>query len=171
MSSSQSNRYYAMLIATLGIFSAGPAFAICTSQGLELMQHLNGSWRGRGTVQPIGGAPERITCRIAYASEGYGAIRQNIECAGTDYKFAASSHVTCEGNTVIGVFEEKVANNTGSVKGFIDGSNLKIEAESPNFKGHFNVKFTSETNHSVQITQFDPAQGRQAVVASLQLTR
>jgi hypothetical protein len=171
MPSPHSTRARAILVAALGIFSVGPASAMCTNQGMELIQHLNGAWRGRGTVQPIGGAPERIACRITYSSEGSDRIRQNIECAGTDYKFAASSQVTCAGNTVVGSFEEKVANNTGSVKGFIDGSNLKIEAESPNFKGHFNVKFLSETNHSVQITQFDPALGRQSVVASLQLTR
>lgn len=171
MSLYERTRYHAMLVAALGIFYAGPASAICTNQGLELMQHLNGPWHGRGSVQPIGGAPERITCRISYASEGADRLRQNIECAGTDYKFAASSHVTCEGNTIVGTFEEKVANNSGSVRGFIDGSNLKIEAESPNFKGHFNVRFISEANHSVQITQFDPAQGRQVTVASLQLTR
>lgn len=79
--------------------------------------------------------------------------------------------MTCEGNIIVGTFEEKVANNSGRVKGYIDGTTLRIEAQSPNFQGHFNVKFISEANHSVQITQFDPAQGRQVTVASLQLTR
>lgn len=160
------------LIAAAAMALAGsPAFALCSSQGLELMKSLDGSWRGKGAVTPIGGAPEFIACRISYSMGGGNVIHQVIACAGTDYKIEAASRVMCEGNRVEGSFEEKVAHNTGHVTGSISGNHLNIEADSPAFKGNFNVTFKAAGSHLVAITQFDPAKGRQVPVASIQLTR
>jgi hypothetical protein len=159
------------LIAATALFAGSPAFALCSSQGLDLMKSLDGSWRGKGAVTPIGGAPERISCRISYSMPAGDVINQVIACAGTDYKIEASSRVKCDGNKVEGAFEEKVAHNTGHVTGSISDSHLNIEADGPSFKGHFNVTFKAAGSHLVAITQFDPAKGRQVPVASIQLTR
>jgi hypothetical protein len=158
------------LIAAVAL-AGSPAFALCSSQGLDLMKSLDGSWRGKGAVTPIGGAPEFIACRISYSMGGGNVIHQVIACAGTDYKIEAASRVTCEGNRVEGMFEEKVAHNTGHVTGSISSNHLTIEADSPNFKGNFNVTFKAAGSHLVAITQFDPAKGRHVPVASIQLTR
>ena len=93
--------------AALASLPAAPAFAICTSQGLELMRNLNGAWRGKGAVTPIGGSPEFVSCRISYAMAAADVINQVIACAGTDYKLEASSQVTCDGNRLEGWFEER----------------------------------------------------------------
>ena len=55
-----------ILIAScvVAALSASPALAICSVQGLELMRNLNGPWRGKGAVTPIGGMPEFVSCRI-----------------------------------------------------------------------------------------------------------
>ncbi|MBI4723951.1 MAG: hypothetical protein HY765_02820 [Rhodomicrobium sp.] len=135
------------------------------------MKNLNGQWRGKGAVTPIGGSPEFISCRISYSMPGDSIIRQVIACAGTDYKIEASSQGTCEGNLLEGAFEEKIAHNTGRVSGSISGNHLTIEADGPSFKGNFNVTFKGGTNHLVAITQFDSAKGRQVPVASIQITR
>jgi len=157
--------------AALALASASPAFALCSTQGLELMKSLDGSWKGKGAVTPIGGSPERIACRISYALAGGDKINQFITCAGAAWKIEAASRVTCTGNRVEGLFEEKVAHNTGAVTGSIDGNQLVFEADSPNFRGNFHVTFKETGSHIVAITQFDSAKGRHVPVASIQLTR
>jgi hypothetical protein len=157
--------------AALLAAGTGQAQAICSSQGQDLMKSLNGSWRGRGAVTPIGGAPERVNCRVSYNLEGQDRINQVVACAGTDYKIEASSRVTCGGTRVDGSFLEKIGNNTGRVTGDISGDRLNIELDGPSFKGRFNVLFQGEAKHTVSITQFDPGKGRHVPVASMQLAR
>lgn len=171
MKSSKTIRLLIASSAALAAISASPAFAICTAQGLGLMRNLNGAWRGRGAVTPIGGSPEFVSCRITYAMVSADVINQVIACAGTDYKLEALSQVTCDGNRLEGWFEDRTAHMTGRVSGDIDGTSLFIEADSPGFKGNFRVTFKSETDHLVSITQADHATGRQIPVASIKLTR
>ncbi len=161
----------AFAVASTALIAASPAFAICSAQGLELMRNLAGSWRGKGAVTPIGGAPEFIACRISYSMGGPDIILQVVACAGSDYKLEASSRVTCQGNRLEGLFEENVAHSTGLVQGSISGNHLTIEAQSPIFKGNINVTFHGASDHVVAITQFDSARGRQVPVASMQLKR
>jgi hypothetical protein len=151
-------------------FSAGLASAACSSDALALIKNLDGSWRGSGTVQPIGGAKERISCRVDYKANG-ARVSQKISCAGTDYKFDAGANVACEGTALSGTWEEKVANNTGSVSGDIQGKRLNIQVDGPNFKGRFAVSVDSRSKHSLTITQFDPGAGRHVPVATVALSR
>src|SRR5271166_3643240 len=165
MKSTLSRRSLILASAALTLLTAAsPAFAICTTQGLDLMRNLNGLWRGKGAVTPIGGSPEFVTCRISYAMAGPDVIDQEIACAGTDYKIEAASRVTCNGNLLEGVFEEKAGHTTGRVSGTISGNYLFIEADSPGFKGNFKVTFKSETDHLVSITQASYATGIQVPV-------
>jgi hypothetical protein len=159
----------AISAAAMGL-AAGAASAACSSDAQELIKNLNGSWRGGGTVQPIGGAKERISCRVDYQAAG-SRISQKIACAGTDYKFDADARVSCEGSSVSGTWTEKVANNTGSVSGDIQGKRLNIEVDGPNFKGRFAVHVDSRSKHSLTITQFDPGAGRHVPVATIALSR
>jgi hypothetical protein len=148
-----------------------PAHAICTAQGLELMRNLNGAWRGKGAVTPIGGSPEFVSCRISYAMVAADVINQVIACAGTDYKLEASSQVTCQGNLLTGWFEERAGHTGGKVSGTISGNHLFIEAESPSFTGNFKVTFKGENDHLVSINQAAHATGILVPVASIKLTR
>ncbi|MGC2628928.1 MAG: hypothetical protein WA265_03110, partial [Rhodomicrobium sp.] len=157
--------------AALAVIAATPALAICTAQGLDLMRNLNGAWRGKGAVTPIGGSPEFVSCHISYAMAAADVINQVIMCAGTDYKLEASSQVTCDGNKLEGWFEDRTAHLTGRVSGDISGNYLLIEADSAGFKGNFRVTFKNENDHLVSITQADHATGRQVPVASIKLTR
>jgi hypothetical protein len=147
-----------------------PAQAACNSQGLALINNLKGNWRGSGTVKPIGGAEERISCRVRYDTSGE-RVDQKISCAGTDYKFDAGADVSCDGDNVSGIWNEKVANNTGRIKGKISGDRMSIDVDGPNFQGRFAVKVSGASSHSLTITQFDPAAGRFVPVATVALTR
>ena len=149
---------------------AEAASAECSEQASTLIKKLEGSWRGSGTVKPIGGAQERISCRVRYNTSGGSKIAQSISCAGTDYRFEASANVACNGDGVSGSWSESVANNTGTASGKINGEKLTIEVVGPNFQGNFNVQVTG-AKHALTITQFDPAAGRAVPVATVVLTK
>jgi hypothetical protein len=169
-------RYLSSSLAGLAIAlsamvaGTSPAAAACNAQAQSLLNDLKGAWRGSGTVKPIGGAQERISCRVDYRTTGP-RVSQKISCAGTDYKFDASADVSCENNNVSGTWTEKVANNTGRVKGNINGKRMNIEVEGPNFQGRFAVKINGSSRHSLTITQFDPGVGRHVPVAEVSLRR
>jgi hypothetical protein len=146
------------------------ALADCSEQASSLIKKLEGSWRGSGDVKPIGGAKERISCRVRYNTSGGSKIAQNISCAGTDYRFEANANVACTGDAISGSWSESVANNTGTATGKINGDRLSIEVTGPNFQGFFNVQVTGG-KHSLTITQFDPAAGRAVPVATVALSK
>ncbi len=159
------------LIAAVVLASgASSASANCSLQGSQLIKSLNGAWKGGGSVTPIGGGREPISCRISY-SGGTDSLEQKLICAGTDYRITATSNVTCSGGNISGRWLEQIANNTGSVTGGIGGNYLNLEVDGPNFKGRFAVNFMSENKHTVTITQFDPALGRHVPVATINLSR
>lgn len=158
------------VIAVANGASISLAAADCSQQAQSLIKNLNGAWRGSGTVKPIGGAEERISCRVNYAG-ATAHVSQKISCAGTDYKFEASAEVNCSGDTVSGNWTEKVANNTGGVNGTISGDKLNIEVDGPNFKGRFAIKVTGSSKQTLTITQFDPGAGRYVAVATIALSR
>jgi hypothetical protein len=148
---------------------ANGAAADCSEQATSLIKKLDGSWHGSGTVKPIGGSQERVSCRVRYRTAG-GKVDQNISCAGTDYRFEAAANVACTGDSISGSWSESVANNTGSASGKISGDRMSIEVNGPNFQGHFNVQVTG-TRHALTITQFDPSAGRNVPVASVSLSK
>lgn len=157
---------FAVCALALGMNAAS---AECSEQASSLIKKLDGSWRGSGTVKPIGGTEERISCRVRYRTSG-SKVEQNISCAGTDYRFEAAADVSCNDNSISGSWSESVANNTGSASGKISGDRLSIEVTGPNFNGHFNVQVTG-ARHSLTITQFDPGAGRNVPVASVSLSK
>ncbi len=160
---------FAAATLAMGLY-ASPAMAACNANAQDLIKRLNGAWRGSGTITPIGGAEERISCRINYKTSGP-RVSQNISCAGTDYKIDAGADVSCDGNKVAGTWIEKVANNTGRIKGDIDGNRLSIDVDGANFQGRFAVKVTGSSKHSLTITQFDPSAGRHVPIATIALKR
>jgi hypothetical protein len=163
-------------IATAGIallmagISASGANAACATDAQSLLNSLQGAWRGAGEVQPIGGAKERISCRVNYRTSG-GRIAQQISCAGTDYKIDAGADVSCDNTSVSGTWNEQIANNTGRITGNIRGQTLNLEVKSANFNGRFNVKFIAANRHTLTITQFDPGAGRHVPVATISLRK
>ncbi len=150
--------------------SASAANAGCEASAQSLLDSLKGDWKGLGIVQPIGGAKERISCRVHYRTSG-SKIAQQISCAGTDYKIDAGANVSCEGSNVTGTWNEEIAKNTGRVTGNIRGKNLNLDVKGPNFTGHFNVKFTASNRHTLTITQFDPSAGRHMPIATISLRK
>jgi len=149
---------------------ANTAAAACSDQAASLIKKLEGSWRGNGTVKPIGGAQERLSCRVRYQGSG-AKVSQNISCAGSDYRFEANANITCNDDSVSGSWSESVANNTGNASGKISGGErMNIEVTGPNFSGRIAVQ-VSGPRHTLAITQFDPGAGRHVPIASVSLTK
>jgi hypothetical protein len=160
------------LVAAAVVFAQSPAHAECSGEGAQLIKTLSGSWRGNGSVTPIGATTRQpINCRISYSSSASDKLKQQIKCSATDYKIEASTDVSCDGKSVSGSWKEQIANNTGSVAGSIGPNFLKLEVDGPNFKGRFSVNFASGGKHTVTITQFDPEKGRHVAVATITLVR
>ncbi len=154
--------------AVMALIGAPAAQASCNSAGVQLIDRLEGRWKGTGTVTPLGGQPERILCRISYTkTRGGHGVRQNINCAGTDYRIRASADVRCNGARISGRWTEQTASNTGRVQGKLADRRLRASFEGPNFKGRLAVDFVSRSRHSVTISQFDPAKGRHVPVAEV----
>lgn len=159
----------AVAVFGFGVGAAPAVAAGCNSQASGLIKNLEGQWRGSGTVTPIGGAQGRISCRVGYNSSG-DKVGLKISCKGADYNFEATADVQCSEASLSGSWEEKVANNTGSVSGKIAGSKLGLDVNGPNFQGRIALNVASAAKHSLTITQFDPAAGRQVPVASVALS-
>ena len=163
----------AMLAAAVAVLAGMPAAqAACEASATKLIDRLKGSWRGSGTVTPIGGQSERILCRVSYAkTRGGHGLRQNINCAGTDYRIKASANVRCNGNSISGVWSENIANNTGRINGRLEGQRLRATFKGPNFEGRLSVNFSNRGRHGVTISQFAPAKGRYVPVAEISLRK
>jgi len=166
-------RVFVWVAAVAGMVIVGPstAHAACAPEGRKLIDRLSGNWRGTGTVTPIGGQPERILCRISYAKTGGSGVRQNIRCAGTDYRIEASANVRCNGTSISGLWSENIANNTGRISGRLEGQRLRASFKGPNFEGRLSVSFARAGRHTVTISQFDPAKGRHVPVAEVSLRK
>ena len=88
----------AILLVSLATSSAFSASA-------NPFEKLKGNWSGSGTVDPLKGNPERVSCRATYKVEG-AAVTQSMRCAGTEYKFDAHSNLTYEGGKISGAWNE-----------------------------------------------------------------
>ena len=77
---------------------------------------LKGYWSGGGTVNPLRGNAEKVSCRVTYIVKG-NSVAQNMRCAGTDYKFATRSKLTYKAGRISGSWSETTYSAAGSVSG------------------------------------------------------
>jgi hypothetical protein len=132
-------------------------------------EKLNGNWSGGGTVSPLKGSPERVGCRATYRVEG-AAVMQNMRCAGTDYKFYASSSLTYEGGRISGSWSENTRNVAGSVSGTASGNSVRARISGDKFSGRVSIN-VSGSRHTINIVEYDEGSGAYRPVASVSLHR
>ncbi|MDH3581207.1 MAG: hypothetical protein OEM91_11350 [Hyphomicrobiales bacterium] len=130
---------------------------------------LAGSWRGDGTLEPLGGDAERVVCRAKYdVSEA--AVTQTIICAGTDYKINAVSNLTYSGGTLTGSWKEKNYGAGGGASGSVKGGRIYLRISGESFNARMSIDM-SDDQHTVTIKQFNAGNGEYRHVASLNLAR
>lgn len=156
----------------LGGLLATAFIAIAGLQGPALANpfaELSGSWKGDGTLEPLGGDAERVVCRAKYdvAAE---TVTQTIICAGTDYKINAVSNLTYSGGELSGSWNEKNYGASGGASGSVKGDTIYVRISGESFNARMSINM-SDDQHTVTIKQFNAGNGEYRHVASLNLAR
>lgn len=130
---------------------------------------LKGYWTGGGTVTPMKGNAEKVSCKVTYIVAG-SAVSQNMRCAGTDYKVNTSSKLTYSGGKISGSWNESTYSAAGSVSGTAKGSVVHARISGDKFSGRMSIN-VSGSRHTINIVQLDNKTGAYRPVASVSLHR
>lgn len=130
---------------------------------------LKGSWRGSGTLSPLGGNQERVSCRATYSVSGSSAS-QTMSCAGTDYKVTTNASLKVSGGSLSGSWSESATGASGSVSGTAKNGKIRARISGAQFNGLMSINVAGGS-HSISITQFDAGSGRYRSVASVSLRK
>lgn len=132
-------------------------------------KQLDGSWTGSGTVTPLKGSPENVSCDIAYKTQG-ALVTQNVRCAGANHKFAATLELTMEDGRIDGAWREQVRGASGGVSGTANGSSIRARLSSQTFDGRMRIDVAGPT-HTIEIVQREEGSGAYRPVASIAMHR
>jgi hypothetical protein len=130
---------------------------------------LKGYWTGGGTVTPIKGNAEKVSCKVTYNVAG-SSVSQSMRCAGTDYKVSSSSKLTYTGGKISGSWSESTYSAAGKVSGTAAGSTVHAAISGDKFSGRMSIN-VSGSRHTINIVQFDKGSGAYRPVASVALHR
>jgi hypothetical protein len=165
-------RLFSLLVGTLmSVFSpALPVVVLAAPAALaNPYQKLNGSWTGGGTVTPLKGNPEKVSCDMVYKTNGI-SVTQSVRCAGADHKFAATLELNYEGGRIEGAWREKVRGASGGVSGTANGSSIRARLTGQAFTGRMRID-VAERTHTIEIVQRDEGSGAYRPVASITMHR
>jgi hypothetical protein len=130
---------------------------------------LKGYWSGGGTVTPVKGNAERVSCKVTYNVAGP-SVSQNMRCAGTDYKVNTSSKLNYNGGKISGSWSESTYDAAGSVSGTASGNTVHAVISGDKFSGRMSIN-VSGSSHTINIVQLDPKSGSYRQAASVSLHR
>lgn len=153
---------------------AGSAFgASATPVSANAFNKLKGSWRGGGVVSPVGGASEKVACRVSYGVAG-ASVTQSITCAGTDYRINANAKLKLSSGRSVGKVSGSWRENTYNVGGGANGSystnRINVFISGEKFSGRMTINIRGRS-HTVSITQFDAGTGKYTNMANISLRR
>jgi hypothetical protein len=130
---------------------------------------LKGYWTGGGTVSPVNGKPEKVSCHVTYNVAG-SAVSQIIRCAGTDYKINTSAKFNYSGGKISGSWNESTYDASGGVSGTAKGNTVHARISGDKFSGRMSINISGK-GHSINIVQFDKNSGAYRPVANVSLRR
>jgi hypothetical protein len=156
-------------VLTAAILLVSLATSSAISASANPFEKLKGNWSGSGTVDPLKGKPERVSCRATYKVEG-AAVTQSMRCAGTEYKFDAHSSLTYEGGRISGAWNETVHAAAGGVSGTANGNSVRARISGDKFSGRMSIN-VSGSQHTINIVQYDQSSAAYRPVASVSLHR
>ena len=112
-------------VPLLALLTAAMATAPAHATNFE---QLTGEWSGWGVLRLSGGEHERVKCIAVYRARGGSALSQNLRCASASLRLNALVELTRSGENILGRWEEKVFQTSGTVGGAAhsNGFNLKI---------------------------------------------
>ncbi len=148
---------------------ASSASAASTKAGGNPFDQLKGYWRGGGTMTPMNGKPEKVSCRVTYNVAG-SAVTQTMNCAGTDYKVNTTSKFNYNGGKISGSWNESTYSATGGVSGTAKGNTVHARISGDKFSGRMSISVSGK-GHTINIVQFDQGSGAYRPVANVSLRR
>ena len=156
------------------VLLAGSTFgASTTSANANAFNKLKGAWRGGGIVSPVGGASEKVACRVRYGVAG-ASVTQSITCAGTDYRINASAKLKLSSSRgdgkVSGSWRENTYNVGGGANGSYSSNRINVFISGEKFSGRMTISVRG-SRHTVSITQFDAGTGKYTNMANISLRR
>jgi hypothetical protein len=122
---------------------------------------LKGYWTGGGTLSPVQGNAEKVSCRVIYSVDGP-SVAQTIRCAGTDYKVNTRSKLTYSGGKISGSWSESTYDAAGSVSGTAQGNTVYAVIDGAKFAGRMSIN-VSGSSHTINIQQLDNSGGYRSV--------
>jgi hypothetical protein len=149
---------------------ASPAEAAAPkAMGGNPFDQLKGYWKGGGTVTPMNGKSEKVSCRVTYNVAG-SAVSQTMRCAGTDYKINTSTKLTYKGGKISGSWNESTYDANGGVSGTANGNTIHARINGDKFSGRMSINISGK-GHSINIVQLDKGSGAYRPVANVSLRR
>ena len=142
----------ALVASGMVVSHSDTAWAKKSKSSAGTFKNLKGWWKGGGRVKPKGSSSERLSCRATYKVSGGGkSMRQVIRCAGTDYKFRATSNLRIKKNgRVSGSWSESVYGKSGSAYGRVRGNKVYVSLRGGGSKGSMTITMRGR-KHSVYI--------------------
>jgi hypothetical protein len=156
----------ALIVAVLG---AGSTVSPIHAGAANPYKQLDGSWSGGGTVTPLEGNPEKVSCTATYKTEGV-AVTQNVRCAGVEHQFSANFKLTVEGGKISGAWTEQLNDASGGLSGTASGRSIRARLSGQKFAGRMSIN-VSDQRHTISIVQLDRGSGAYRPVASVSLHR
>jgi hypothetical protein len=144
------------------LLAAGPAQA-------NPFDDLKGSWRGGGTISPLGGKPERVSCRATYGGAG-ASLTQQLTCNAASFSIQISANMNVSAEKLSGSWSEARFGASGNVSGLARGNTILARISGAKFNGRMNIN-VSRGGHSIALQQTDPGSGKLMPVANLKLSR
>ncbi len=151
------------------ILAASLASAAAAAPSGNPFDQLKGYWSGGGTLTPVNGKAEKVSCRVTYNVAG-SAVSQTMRCAGTDYKINTSTKLTYKGGKISGSWNESTYDANGGVSGTANGNTIHARISGDKFSGRMSINISGK-GHSINIVQLDKGSGAYRPVANVSLRR
>jgi hypothetical protein len=126
---------------------------------------LNGDWKGGGTMTPMGGDPEKVSCKVTYEAKDAGVV-QNLRCAGVDTTIKTNTQMTYNAGKVTGQWTESTFDRQGGLNGTAKGNVVHARISGDKFSGRMSINITDK-GHTINILQLDKGAGLYRPVATI----
>jgi hypothetical protein len=124
--------------------SMGAALALASPIGAAPVGgpfvEFNGSWSGGGHIRLDGGKSENLQCKAYYSPRGDGlSLGVALRCASASNKIDLRAKLSSHGNQILGSWEERSYNASGSVVGVASGNRLQLTINGGGLAGGMTV--------------------------------
>jgi hypothetical protein len=155
---SKANKYFLYLAIFTGLLVPGSFLSVdawAKYSTKATLQKLNGSWKGRGKVAPVGGNKEAVLCKAKYS--GYTKISYSIDCRGAGGKFKMYAKVRNTNGKLSGSFSESTHGISGSAHGKLKKNGFYLSVSSAKFSGNISVSLRG-SSQNISIRQISNGQ-------------